>query len=84
MRHKLPGIKQEKRRKVSSEVEETATPLYWVAGREPATNGIDRMNRMNRIQKRLTGAGPSRFHPVNPVILSLSAISVSEDEQKAS
>jgi hypothetical protein len=55
-----------------------------VAGLEPATNGIDRMNRMNRIRKRQTGTGPSRFHPVNPFILSLSAISVSEDEQKAS
>jgi len=29
---------------------------------------------MNRIEKRLTGAGPSRFHPVNPVILSLSLL----------
>jgi hypothetical protein len=29
---------------------------------------------MNRIQKRQTGTWPSGFHPVNPVILSLSAI----------
>jgi len=48
-----------------------------VATRKGMCPQITQMDGMNRIQKRQTGTGPSRLYPVNPVILSLSAISVS-------